>query len=124
MSIFLTALAVGLASGAVVEKRSGVDCFGSGENWGAQRAIAQSYAAQVCQGDFVGNYQPNDIRAKCFNLSNTKMVNFDLKLRGDVDARTIASAECYDGLQKQVNQCDNGGRTTADPNDGQCATPQ
>ncbi|KAF2238035.1 hypothetical protein EV356DRAFT_573631 [Viridothelium virens] len=117
-----------MASSAVLEKRT--DCFNSGANWGAQRAIAQSYATEVCQGDFIGTCQPNDIRAKCYNLSSGKMVNFDLRVRPDVVARTIAADECYDGLQKQVNECDNGGTTTygnweytADPNDGQCAPP-
>ncbi|KAH8889456.1 hypothetical protein GQ53DRAFT_652505, partial [Thozetella sp. PMI_491] len=94
-----------------VEDLNKRNCFTGGVNWGANKAYAQSFAALVCNTDFSGTYNPGDIRAKCYNLDSTKKVDFTLKLISNNGARSIAAAECYDGLQKEINNCDNGGRT-------------
>ncbi|KAH8891094.1 hypothetical protein GQ53DRAFT_823731 [Thozetella sp. PMI_491] len=103
-------------------------CFTSGDNWGANKAYALSFAALVCNTDFRGTYNPGNIRAKCYNLDSTKKVDFSLQLTSNNGQRSIEAAECYDGLQKEINGCDQGGSTgyanwryTSDPNAGQCA---
>jgi hypothetical protein len=120
LSIFLNALAAATlasASPAAAPPSGGLSkrgCFsGDGENWGAEKTYALSYAFEACR-DFLANpaqYQPGDIRAHCYNLSSLKKVDFALQLRSDVGARTIDYNECYDGLQKEINGCANGGHT-------------
>ncbi|EEH47660.1 uncharacterized protein PADG_03744 [Paracoccidioides brasiliensis Pb18] len=108
----------------VIAKRN---CFDGGARWGAGRPYAINFATRACNEALVGTYRPNDIRAKCYNLDSTKKVDFSLRLISNNGNRNIGAAECYDGLRKEIEGCDRGGRTrygnweyTGDPNDGQC----
>ncbi|KAI0121362.1 hypothetical protein BJ170DRAFT_698499 [Xylariales sp. AK1849] len=84
------------------------ECFNGGDNWASQKALALTKAQDVC------------------NL-NGKKADFILEKISD-GRRGISASECYDGFQKEINGCDNGGSTsytkwkyTADPNSGGCA---
>ncbi|KKZ64882.1 hypothetical protein EMCG_09259 [[Emmonsia] crescens] len=137
-SLLLTAFAAGLASASPMKANSADaetdmnvfakrNCFGEGARWGAGRPYATNFATRACKEALVGTYRPGDIRAKCYNLDSTKKVDFSLKLISNHGNRNIGAAECYDGLRKEIEGCDHGGRTaygnweyTGDPNEGQC----
>ncbi|KAI9170564.1 hypothetical protein HJFPF1_00032 [Paramyrothecium foliicola] len=136
-SFVLTVLAAAVASGAAMDevhlnaardntilKRG---CYSGGENWGANLGYALSFATQACNDALQGDYNQGDQRSKCYNLDSNKKVDFRLSKHSD-GSRHIAPEECYDGMQKEINNCDHGGETSygnwfykADPNAGQCA---
>lgn len=118
-SFLFTALMVALASGAALKKRTAEEqnaslnrrgCFGDGAKWGAEKYYALHHAKELCSGPFIGTFQHGDYRAKCFNLSNEKKVDSSLGIISE-GPRDIGYDECYDGLQKEINLCGQGGRT-------------
>lgn len=122
-SFLIAALTTALVSGTALKDRTAGEpanvgtslnkrgCFDGGENWGADRNYAYNYATRACEEAFVGTYRPGDIRAICYNLDSTKKVDFALELISKSN-RDIAADECYDGLQKEIGGCDNGGSTS------------
>ncbi|KAK6078646.1 hypothetical protein SCUP234_04293 [Seiridium cupressi] len=104
-------------------------CFSGGENWASQRSIALSNAQDICNTKFSKadwNTKGQSL-AGCYNLDSEKQVDFILERIQD-GHRDISASECYDGFQKQINNCDHGGSTsysnwkyTADPNANSCA---
>lgn len=115
-STLLLALTVGLAFGTDIQgdRSTGQilkrNCYGSGEAWGSDLNTALDKAKDFC------NVKPSDFNpgqgfSRCYNLSNTKRVNFNLGLVTS-KRRHIGFDECYDGMQKEINGCNKGGRTT------------
>lgn len=86
-------------------------CFTGGENWASQKALALRGAANVCSTFAEKTWYPGDSLGGCFDLDSNKKADFVLELIGDVAYRTITADECYDGFQKEINGCDNGGST-------------
>jgi len=107
-----------------IEKRA---CFGSGEVWGGDRSNAITKAVSFCTLLNNANVGAGQVLHVCQNLSTLKKVDFTVQNIGGANRR-LPYAECYDGLQKEINSCDRGGATsytnwryTADPNAGNCA---
>jgi len=90
-----------------IQKRS---CYSSGVTWGGDRGNAYGKATEACKG-FVGTFSSKDIKYACRNLSSKKKVDFTLHYIGS-GSRDIAEAECYDGLRKEIDNCDRGGSTS------------
>ncbi|KAK6065431.1 secreted protein [Seiridium cupressi] len=130
-SFFITIFAAALASGLAIDSDVKRGCYSGGGDWGADRALAQSKAAQACNDAFVGtdgtaDFKKGDQMQKCYNLDSTKKVDFVLFV--DEDDK-LTSSFCYDGFNTQIVGCDKHGgdqdrgnfRFQSDPNDGQCA---
>ncbi|KAF2677187.1 hypothetical protein K458DRAFT_320321, partial [Lentithecium fluviatile CBS 122367] len=86
-------------------------CFSTGQDWGGNEAAAKSAAYEACAGTLAtsGAY-PDDFRTYCKNIGQKMKVDFTLK-KISSGSRSIASAECVDGLYKEINGCSHGGRT-------------
>lgn len=89
------------------------NCFEHGEAWATQRAYALAKAEEVCQLKFsITGWASGDIAGACYNLDSTKKVDFVLeRVSSGDDERPISAEECYDGFQKEINNCGKGGRT-------------
>lgn len=87
------------------------DCFTGGADWGTQKAFALDKAMESCTLKFaIDRYNPNDFLATCYNLDSTKKVDFVLaRISTEVGEIQLDVKECYDGFQKEVNGCENGG---------------
>ncbi|KAK5659433.1 hypothetical protein OQA88_634 [Cercophora sp. LCS_1] len=97
-------------------------CFETGENWGGDRSNAENRAIDFCFTVADKNISADRSSHLCYNLSDTKKVDFTLKNIGGAD-RELDFNECFDGFKKEINGCDRGGATsyvhwryTADPN--------
>lgn len=102
----VAAAAVDTGSSATIEKRS---CYGSGESWGNERDKAVEFVKTACNGALGQvTYGPNENKARCYNLSGNKKVNFNIKRIQGLD-RFLGAAECEDGLSKEVKSCGQGG---------------
>lgn len=103
VSLLLTSLTLALA-----------ECQGSGVDWATQRTFALTKAQEVCDLKFtINGWAPQEAAGACYNLDSTKKVDFVLKRISDGDdEREISSEECYDGFQKEINGCDNGGHSS------------
>ncbi|KAF2417712.1 hypothetical protein EJ08DRAFT_666377 [Tothia fuscella] len=115
------------ATNSTLNPVSAQGCYSGGERWANDRAYALQQAQAFCNDVGRGNYYAGESRPKCYNLSSNKKVNFVLSLLSTVPGRYIDAPECYDGMIKEINGCDNGGDTTytnwryiADPNAGNC----
>ncbi|KAI0406128.1 hypothetical protein F4802DRAFT_596489 [Xylaria palmicola] len=102
-------------------------CFSGGEDWASQRAMALAAAQNVCNNKFsTFTFKAGQELGGCGNLDSTKKVDLIMQNISE-GSRKPTSSECYDGFQKEINGCDNGGSTsytnwkyTADPNAGSC----
>jgi hypothetical protein len=109
----LVALTANLASGAAIEHPGATHqlakrgCYSGGEGWAEQKENALAKAHDFC------SIKPADFNegqgfGRCYNLSNTKRVDFNI---GNISSnrRNLGADECFDGLQKEINGCGNGG---------------
>ncbi|KAI3329287.1 hypothetical protein HD806DRAFT_482430 [Xylariaceae sp. AK1471] len=88
------------------------DCFSGGENWASQKAMALATAQDICNNKFSAfSFAANQELGGCSNLDSSKKVDFILQNISDAP-RTPSAAECYDGFQKEINGCDNGGSSS------------
>ena len=112
----LVALTATLASGASIERSEPAQhlskrgCYSGGEGWAEQRDNTVDKAKDYC------NTKPADFNegegfGKCYNLSNTKRVNFNV---GNISSsrRNLGYDECLDGLKKEIEGCGNGGSSS------------
>ena len=112
----LVALTATLASGAAIERSESTHqlakrgCYSGGEGWAEQKENALAKARDFC------TVKPADFNegqgfGRCYNLSNTKRVNFNI---GNISSsrRNLGYDECFDGLQKEINGCGNGGSSS------------
>lgn len=93
------------------------ECHGSGVTWGQNKPYALSLATQACQQSFI----PESGSTKqaegaqfhsCHNLDSTYKVDFTITWgTGDYELTTQA---CSDGLRKEIDGCDHGGRSGSD----------
>ncbi|KAK3385923.1 hypothetical protein B0H63DRAFT_523241 [Podospora didyma] len=98
-------------------------CYGSGETWG-NNAQALSAVSWACH-QLVGSYGGSETRGICVD-ANSKRLEFQI-WHITSGSRELGYDECYDGFQKEVNGCTNGGdssyvnwRYKGDPNAGSC----
>jgi hypothetical protein len=99
--------APGTNDARAVEKRG---CYSGGEAWGDSRGFAFELAASTCNSAMGQRTYTalSPSAATCYDLGNGRKVNFYIeKLSGD--DRFLSQSECYDGLQKEIGGCDNGG---------------
>lgn len=91
------------------------ECYDSGLDFDNQDTAA-SIAMAACQQTLSGTYGPestyNGIRGSCVNTGNGK-IDFLIEHITDGD-RDLGVNECYDGLQKEINNCGKGGNTSYD----------
>ncbi|KAI8457198.1 hypothetical protein BY996DRAFT_837455 [Phakopsora pachyrhizi] len=96
--------------------------FGSSPN----RAFATQLLPDVCR-EFQGTYGPNQDKTICRNGRDrdTSFRYYIKHVSGGY--RNIDSTECTDGLNKEIVNCDRGGKTaygnweySVDPNKGNC----
>jgi hypothetical protein len=85
-------------------------CFTGGEHWASQRPAALQQLQYACKLRFATtqHYSGKESGA-CYDIGGGKMVNFNLKYTGSDKSRAIGEAECYNGFQKEVNNCEYGG---------------
>jgi uncharacterized protein (DUF2461 family) len=90
-------------------------CYSGGDAWG-DVATALSSARRACILDLSGLYRaqntPEGTRSVCVN-ANDKKLEFQIFHTQEGD-RQLSSDECYDGIQKEIVGCENGGDTTYD----------
>ncbi|ORY61245.1 uncharacterized protein BCR38DRAFT_487005 [Pseudomassariella vexata] len=108
-----------------IEKRG---CYTSGASWGSSKDFALQMAGSACnsalgQRTYVS---ASPVIAACYNIDTNKKVNFQVSKISSGD-KFLSFADCYDGLQKEINGCGQGGdssytnwRYISDPNDGLC----
>lgn len=112
----LVALSAALASGAAIERSEPVHqlskrgCYSGGEDWGDQLSNALTKAEDFCK------IKPADLNegegySKCYDLSNTKRVDFNVGNKSN-KRRNLSYNDCYDGLQKEIKKCGNGGSSS------------
>ncbi|KAF4980506.1 hypothetical protein FZEAL_3494 [Fusarium zealandicum] len=104
-------------------------CHTSGAEWATQRTFALTKAREVCELKFsINRWSAGEALGACYNLDSTKKVDLVLERisTGD-DEREISVDECFDGFQKEINGCDQGGvssytnwKYSGDANAGQC----
>lgn len=84
-------------------------CFSGGEAWD-NKTPAFDAARNFCNnGGLNGNYVQTETKRRCANGNGKK---FDFTIRNvSGGARSLGPAECYDGLQKEINGCNFGGST-------------
>ncbi|VUC21232.1 unnamed protein product [Clonostachys rosea] len=127
---------LGLASAASIASPDGIvenleirKCFATGEKYGIEKGEAFAAARQACNGPLKGTYSKRETRVRCYNIGRNKQVKLTVGLTGKNagSTRTIGSDECYNGLSKEISNCEKGGDTTygnwryrADPNNGLC----
>ncbi|KAG8358515.1 hypothetical protein FVEN_g3777 [Fusarium venenatum] len=134
---FLAALAATSAA-AMPNSLHKRECHGSGETWGAEKFKAIQTVQELCDGQINGPFNTNGqyIR-RCVNLSSNKKMDLFVRYdEGQFDGvtRYIDKEDCVGYLQREINGCEHGGRTTyertvtpgkvtvsADPNSGNCA---
>ncbi|KAM0490461.1 hypothetical protein ACHAP8_011564 [Fusarium lateritium] len=118
------------------------ECHRSGETWGGDKFAALEAAQRLCEDGTLGNipYSYGAFRTACVNLSSKKKVDFTIiKAKNIVNPTHLYSNTCTSMLQKEINGCEHGGRSTqyelggqpqeasptydisSDPNAGQCA---
>jgi hypothetical protein len=89
-------------------------CFRTGTTWGssANRAQATSDLNGVCN-ELQGNYGASVINSRCRNGQEGIRFNFAVKhISGGT--RFLGVRECIDGLNKEITNCNKGGRTSYD----------
>ncbi|KAK3216562.1 hypothetical protein GRF29_1g154216 [Pseudopithomyces chartarum] len=87
-------------------------CFGSGASWGNRQDKARDAAKRACKerlGKPTG-YLGNEQRSYCANLGGNVKVNFNIKRIGN-SKQSLDFNACYDGLRKEIEGCNHGGRT-------------
>lgn len=85
------------------------DCYGGGPD-GINKAWAYNNVKGICDAYMLGYYVHGQQRHGCLTDGPNQWY-FTVKLRDDVDDRSINEAECISGLQKQITECDKGGNT-------------
>lgn len=98
---------VGLATAALAS----AECFTGGEPWASQKPRALQQLQYACKLNFANTqfYLNEPEKGVCYDIGGGKMVNFNLKYIGTDDVREMDEFECYDGFQKEVNNCETGG---------------
>jgi hypothetical protein len=87
-------------------------CFSGGDNWASQEAKALAAAQDICNNKFsTFTFQAGQELGGCANLDSTKKVDFIMENISD-SLRKPSASECYDGLQKEINGCSNGGSSS------------
>lgn len=87
-------------------------CFSGGENWASQKAMALAKAQDVCNTKYSTDaWSGGQQLGACYDLDSGKKVDFVLEKISD-GLRNISPEECYDGFQKEINGCENGGSTS------------
>ncbi|CAH7666063.1 hypothetical protein PPACK8108_LOCUS380 [Phakopsora pachyrhizi] len=103
-------------------------CHRSGATFGSSpnRAYATQLLPGVCK-EFQGTYGPNQDKSVCRN-GRDRDTSFRYYIKHVSDGyRSIGPTECTDGLNKEIVNCDRGGKTAygnweynVDPNKGRC----
>lgn len=90
-----------------IEKRG---CYTSGASWGGGKDLALKYADTACQAILGQRNYVNDapVAAACYNLDSNLKANFQVSKISTGD-RFLDHDDCYDGLQKEINGCGQGG---------------
>ncbi len=118
--LFVVAVAsLGLSSAATtpnpsdshLEKRK---CFKTGEKYGDHKGHAQAKVRELCKYSFKGYYKKGEKVTRCYGISSKKSVKYTVGLLGPNAGATryLGEDECYDGLHKEVVNCNRGGETT------------
>ncbi|KAK0510302.1 hypothetical protein JMJ35_007696 [Cladonia borealis] len=118
-------LVLALGAGAYVNTvAAGVSCWKSGPEVSVSN-ISPSIAT-ICNYLQGNAYVKQETRSQCVQDLAGVMWDFSLTYIGSGDTRPITSAECQNGMNKQI-QCQYGGETSygnwkyrADPNFGSC----
>lgn len=84
-------------------------CFSGGQPWG-NKPKANGYLDGICADWSSSSMSPSTTRSVCKNGDSGTRFNFSVKNISN-GARTISKAECIDGLQKEINKCNTGGKT-------------
>jgi hypothetical protein len=84
-------------------------CFNGGESWSSVDG-ARNAARTACDNSLSGDYAGNAHRTYCVN-GNGQKLEFTVHRTQD-SSRNLPWSECYDGLQKEITGCTNGGDTT------------
>lgn len=90
-----------------IEKRG---CYTSGASWGSGKDLALQYAAAVCNSALGQRVYLSSapVQAACYNIESNKKANFQVSKVSSGD-KFLDYAGCYDGLQKEINGCGQGG---------------
>lgn len=93
-----------------IEKRG---CYTSGASWGDSKDLALQYAAAACnsalgQRTYVSSAP---VQAACYNLNSNLKANLQVSKISSGDL-FLSYGDCYDGLQKEINGCGQGGDTS------------
>jgi hypothetical protein len=99
----LTLLPVFLAAGAYA------GCYSGGESWG-DRQVALNSAQAACDAGLSGDFDGNTNKATCMDGNGIRF-NFSVH-RLQSSRGSLSAAECFDGLQREINGCANGGDTS------------
>ncbi|KAJ3541994.1 hypothetical protein NM208_g4331 [Fusarium decemcellulare] len=106
------------------------DCYSGGNTWAEAKPYVLYEAKAFCMA-YLGNivYNGRETRKVCFDIplqTISQHAELEINRLGD-SARWIDWKECFDGLQKEINGCDHGGKSRytnwqyrADPNANPC----